>query len=105
MIPPTGDPPGVDHSLSIGRHQHDPIAIGDVTGREALTPVAIAAGLATLELVQAPGFHAELGSATRQLVDGLRSFQLEAGTFTDAHSAVRWSVPAGVRWARRCCAA
>ena len=35
-------------------------------------PVAMAAGLATLELVQAPGFHAELGSATRQLVDGLR---------------------------------
>ncbi len=35
-------------------------------------PVAMAAGLATLELVRAPGFHARLDSTTRELLDGLR---------------------------------
>jgi glutamate-1-semialdehyde 2,1-aminomutase len=34
-------------------------------------PVAVAAGLATLALTQAPGFYAALGNATRALVDGL----------------------------------
>ena len=34
-------------------------------------PVAVAAGLATLKLVQAPGFFDRLAATTRQLVDGL----------------------------------
>ena len=34
-------------------------------------PVAVAAGLATLRIVSQPGFFDRLGSATRQLVDGL----------------------------------
>lgn len=34
-------------------------------------PVAVAAGLATLKLVQAPGFYEQLGTMTRQLVEGL----------------------------------
>lgn len=34
-------------------------------------PVAVAAGLATLKLVQVPGFYEKLAAATRQLTDGL----------------------------------
>ncbi|MDD5329492.1 MAG: glutamate-1-semialdehyde 2,1-aminomutase [Sulfuricella sp.] len=34
-------------------------------------PVAVAAGLATLRLVQAPGFYESLAAATRKLTDGL----------------------------------
>jgi glutamate-1-semialdehyde 2,1-aminomutase len=34
-------------------------------------PVAMAAGLATLELISEPGFHADLAVKTQQLVDGL----------------------------------
>src|SRR5690242_5712191 len=36
-------------------------------------PVAMAAGLAMLELVQAPGFHDALGARTRLLCDGLQA--------------------------------
>lgn len=36
-------------------------------------PVAMAAGLAMLEVVQAPGFHATLASRTRLLCDGLQA--------------------------------
>jgi glutamate-1-semialdehyde 2,1-aminomutase len=35
-------------------------------------PVAMAAGLATLEGVAAPGFHARLASSTARLIDGVR---------------------------------
>ncbi|HEY6642566.1 glutamate-1-semialdehyde 2,1-aminomutase [Povalibacter sp.] len=34
-------------------------------------PVAMAAGLATLEAISAPGFHADLGERTNQLIEGL----------------------------------
>lgn len=34
-------------------------------------PVAVAAGLKTLQLIQAPGFHAQLSATTTQLVEGL----------------------------------
>ena len=34
-------------------------------------PVALAAGLATLKLVQAPGFYEQLGARTRELCEGL----------------------------------
>ncbi|MCK9538167.1 glutamate-1-semialdehyde 2,1-aminomutase [Dokdonella sp.] len=42
-------------------------------------PVAMAAGLAMLELVQAPGFHDELARRTRLLCDGLQAIADEAG--------------------------
>ena len=42
-------------------------------------PVAMAAGLATLELIQAPGFHAALEQRTHALCDGLEAAAREAG--------------------------
>jgi glutamate-1-semialdehyde 2,1-aminomutase len=42
-------------------------------------PVAMAAGLATLEGLDAPGFHARLGSATDRLVAGLANAAADAG--------------------------
>jgi len=41
-------------------------------------PVAVAAGLATLKLVQAPGFYDRLGTATKNLVDGLEQAARES---------------------------
>jgi glutamate-1-semialdehyde 2,1-aminomutase len=50
-------------------------------------PVAMAAGLATLELIQAPGFHAELERRTHQLCDGLQAAADAAGVpFTTTRS-------------------
>jgi len=42
-------------------------------------PVAVAAGLATLKLVQAPGFYERLGVMARQLVEGLSARAAAAG--------------------------
>ncbi len=42
-------------------------------------PVAMAAGLATLHLIQQPGFHADLLRKTRLLCDGLAAVAIEAG--------------------------
>ena len=42
-------------------------------------PVAMAAGLATLELIQAPGFHEALEANTHRLCDGLEAAAREAG--------------------------
>ncbi len=42
-------------------------------------PVAMAAGLAMLELVQAPGFHDRLAAATNALCDGLEAAARDAG--------------------------
>jgi glutamate-1-semialdehyde 2,1-aminomutase len=42
-------------------------------------PVAVAAGLATLRLVQAPGFFERLTQITRSLVDGMTNAAREAG--------------------------
>ncbi|KAB8316139.1 glutamate-1-semialdehyde-2,1-aminomutase [Tolypothrix campylonemoides VB511288] len=42
-------------------------------------PVAMAAGLATLELIAAPGFHDALERATHALCDGLEAAAREAG--------------------------
>ncbi|HUO78774.1 MAG TPA: glutamate-1-semialdehyde 2,1-aminomutase [Steroidobacteraceae bacterium] len=42
-------------------------------------PVAMAAGLATLELIQAPGFHERLAAATATLVAGLGAAARDAG--------------------------
>ena len=41
-------------------------------------PVAMAAGLATLELIQEPGFHDELDRNTRLLTDALTAIAIEA---------------------------
>jgi glutamate-1-semialdehyde 2,1-aminomutase len=50
-------------------------------------PVAMAAGLATLELIQAPGFHAGLERRTHQLCDGLQAAADAAGVpFTTTRS-------------------
>ncbi|WP_454829017.1 glutamate-1-semialdehyde 2,1-aminomutase [Pseudoxanthomonas wuyuanensis] len=42
-------------------------------------PVAMAAGLAMLELVQAPGFHDQLAAATHALCDGMEAAARDAG--------------------------
>jgi glutamate-1-semialdehyde 2,1-aminomutase len=42
-------------------------------------PVAMAAGLATLELIDAPGFYEQLGERTKQLTDGLAEAAAAAG--------------------------
>ncbi len=42
-------------------------------------PVAMAAGLATLQLVQQPGFHTQLEATTTRLLDGLRQRAAAAG--------------------------
>ena len=42
-------------------------------------PVAMAAGLATLELIDEPGFYEALGERTTQLVDGLKGAAADAG--------------------------
>ena len=36
-------------------------------------PVAVAAGLTTLKLIQAPGFYEQLSAQTRKLTDGLQA--------------------------------
>jgi len=42
-------------------------------------PIAMAAGLAMLEVIQAPGFHADLERRTQLLCDGLLAVAAEAG--------------------------
>ena len=42
-------------------------------------PVAMAAGLATLELIDRPGFYEQLGERTKQLTDGLAAAAAAAG--------------------------
>ena len=42
-------------------------------------PVAVAAGLKTLEIIQRPGFYEQLTAACRQLTDGLTSAAQQAG--------------------------
>ena len=42
-------------------------------------PVAVAAGLATLDAISAPGFHARLSASTERLVNGLNAAAKDAG--------------------------
>jgi len=49
-------------------------------------PVAVAAGLATLRKVQAPGFYERLSAATRALCDGLVSAARKRGVAFSAQS-------------------
>ncbi|MBX9811732.1 MAG: glutamate-1-semialdehyde 2,1-aminomutase [Burkholderiales bacterium] len=49
-------------------------------------PVAVAAGLATLKLIQAPGFYNKLSATTRRLCEGLAAAAREQGmVFSAAH--------------------
>ncbi|WP_396615818.1 glutamate-1-semialdehyde 2,1-aminomutase [Lysobacter soli] len=51
-------------------------------------PVAMAAGLATLDLIQVPGFHTELERRTHVLCDGLEAAARDAGiAFTTTRAA------------------
>ncbi len=49
-------------------------------------PVAVTAGLATLKLIQTPGFHDKLAAQTKKLVDGLVAAAKEAGVVFSAQS-------------------
>src|SRR5207342_1165164 len=49
-------------------------------------PVAVAAGLATLEVIQAPGFYDRLSARTRELTDGLTQVARNAGVAFCAQS-------------------
>jgi glutamate-1-semialdehyde 2,1-aminomutase len=49
-------------------------------------PVAVAAGLATLKAIQAPGFYDRLGALTRRLTDGLAAAAGEQGIPFSAQS-------------------
>ncbi|MBS1189129.1 MAG: glutamate-semialdehyde -aminomutase [Rhodocyclaceae bacterium] len=49
-------------------------------------PVAVAAGLATLKLVQAPGFYESLATRTKQLCDGLMAAAKRHGVAFSAQS-------------------
>ena len=49
-------------------------------------PVAVAAGLATLRLIQAPGFHDALAASTRALCDGLTTAANRHGVAFSAQS-------------------
>lgn len=49
-------------------------------------PVAMAAGLATLKLLQAPGFFEKLSTTARQLTEGLEAIAREAGIAFSAQS-------------------
>ena len=49
-------------------------------------PVAVAAGLATLKAIQAPGFYDRLAETTRALTDGLVAAAAKAGVAFSAQS-------------------
>jgi glutamate-1-semialdehyde 2,1-aminomutase len=49
-------------------------------------PVAVAAGMATLKLVQAPGFYEALAARTKALCEGLRTAARKAGVCFSAQS-------------------
>ncbi len=49
-------------------------------------PVAVAAGLATLKLVESPGFHEKLETTTKSLVNGLAREAKQAGVAFSAQS-------------------
>ena len=49
-------------------------------------PLSVAAGLATLKLIQAPGFYPALAAKTRRLVDGLAAAAANAGVAFSAQA-------------------
>ena len=63
-----------------------PLGPVDQAGTLSGNPVAMAAGLATLEGLSAPEFHDQLAARTTQLVEGLQAAADEAGVpFTTNH--------------------
>ena len=56
-----------------------PIGLVYQAGTLSGNPVAMAAGLANLDLITAPGFYQELGNKTGQLVSGIRKASIDAG--------------------------
>ena len=48
-------------------------------------PIAMAAGLATLNLIQVPGFHDHLNQQTKKLTDGLQKLADDAGIALTTH--------------------
>ena len=55
-------------------------------------PVAMAAGIATLEQIDQPGFYESLGESTKALVDGLAAAAREASVALATEYACRWHV-------------
>ena len=49
-------------------------------------PVAMAAGLKTLDLITVPGFFDDLSQKTRSLVDGLKTLAMAAGIPFSTHA-------------------
>jgi glutamate-1-semialdehyde 2,1-aminomutase len=49
-------------------------------------PVAVTAGLKTLQLIQVPDFHTKLSAQTKKLVDGLKSAAQEVGVVFNAQN-------------------
>ena len=49
-------------------------------------PLSVAAGLATLKLIQAPGFYPALAAKTRRLVEGMAAAAASAGVVFSAQS-------------------
>ncbi len=49
-------------------------------------PVAVAAGMSTLKIIQQPGFYDKLGAQTRKLVDGLATVAKDSGVAFSADS-------------------
>ncbi|HWT28568.1 MAG TPA: glutamate-1-semialdehyde 2,1-aminomutase [Methylophilaceae bacterium] len=86
-----------------GRHDimHCLAPLGPVyqAGTLSGNPVAVSAGLATLKLIQVPGFHERLGAQTGKLVDGLAAAAREAGV---AFSAQHVGGMFGLYFSARC---
>lgn len=86
-----------------GRHDimHCLAPLGPVyqAGTLSGNPVAVSAGLATLKLIQVPGFHERLSAQTGKLVDGLAAAAREAGV---AFSAQHVGGMFGLYFSARC---
>ncbi|MDP3842393.1 MAG: glutamate-1-semialdehyde 2,1-aminomutase [Oxalobacteraceae bacterium] len=66
--------------------QMAPIGAVYQAGTLSGNPVAVAAGMTTLKLIQAPGFYQALGAQTTKLVQGLSAAAKEAGVTFSADS-------------------
>ena len=67
-------------------HHMAPLGAVYQAGTLSGNPVAVAAGMATLKLIQAPGFYESLGAQTAKLVQGLTSAARDAGVVFCADS-------------------
>ena len=81
-----GMPVGAFGGPALVMEQMAPLGPVYQAGTLSGNPIAMAAGLATLELISEPGFFDQLGARCRQLVDGLNQAAREAGiAFTAQH--------------------